>query len=281
MCAAAMTQPMPAWRHVLITGAAQGLGRALSELCARAGMTVSMLDVNAEVLAAASDALRNAGGRIQPVVCDVRDGESVRSAFEAVQISAPAPDALICCAAIGDSEWKRSFSAEVLEAVLNVNVLGIARCMEHCLPLMHAGGGGDVVLISSLLDARGYPGTASYSTAKAALRAMADSARVLLRSSGIRVVLVRPGFMRTAMTEKNAISMPGMLTPEQAAERILRGVAKAKAVISFPRWLAILAELARLLPRTLYEHIVRMGMVKDGEAEDLHYSPARTHGGVS
>jgi NAD(P)-dependent dehydrogenase (short-subunit alcohol dehydrogenase family) len=275
-----MNGKMPAWKHVLITGAAQGLGRALSMQCAAAGIRVTMMDVNQDELVSAAAQFNGYGSLIYPIVCDVRRNDLVRTAFARARKEGGPVDAVICCAAIGDSEWKRQFRAERLRNVLDVNLLGVANCIEHCLPDMHAHGGGSLLLVSSLLDARGYAGTASYSVSKAALRALADSARVLLRSSGISVILVRPGFMRTGMTAQNAISMPGMMSAQSAAQRILHGAARGKSVISFPGWLAFLAEAGRLIPRPLFDRLVRYGMIKDGEAEDLHFTPT-TEGGLS
>jgi NAD(P)-dependent dehydrogenase (short-subunit alcohol dehydrogenase family) len=274
MSAAPILKKKPPWRHVAVTGAAQGLGRALSDICAGAGISVSMIDNNVALLEDAQAVLHDAGGDVTAYPCDLRDGAAVRETMRRLCALRGTPDVLICCAAVGDSEWKRSFSAERLQGVLDVNVMGIAHCMEHALPAMHSSGGGALVLVSSLLDARGYAGTAAYSVSKAALRSMADSARVLLRSSGIRIVLVRPGFMRTAMTAANNIRMPGMVDAEDAAQRILDGVARGRTVITFPRWLAFLAELARLFPRPLFDAIARMGMRQDGEGEDLQYRPS-------
>jgi ADP-ribose pyrophosphatase YjhB (NUDIX family) len=84
--------------------------------------------------------------------------------------------------------------------------------------------------------------------------------------------------MRTALTTQNTIRMPGMLTAEEAARRILREIARGKEVIAFPRWLAVFAEAARLFPRPLYERMARAAMIRDGEAEDLHYRPRSAEG---
>ncbi|MBE0644346.1 MAG: SDR family NAD(P)-dependent oxidoreductase [Bacteroidetes bacterium] len=278
MSADSRMKSMPRWKHVVVTGAAQGLGRALTEICADAGITVSMIDHNEPLLTEARETL-TARGSVAPYCCDVSDNTQLGDVFQRIRETDGVPDAVICCAAIGDSAWKQRFEAAVLERVLRVNLLGIANCLEHCLPGMCAEGGGTFVMVSSLLDARGYPGTASYSVSKAALRAMADSARILLRASGIRVVLVRPGFMRTALTTQNTIRMPGMLSADDAARRILRDIARGKEVIAFPRWLAVFAEAARLFPRPLYERMTRAAMIRDGEAEDLHYRPRPAEGG--
>jgi len=233
-------------------------------------MKISMVDCNEAQLEETCTAIRDSGGEVRNYSCDVGNNSEVQKTFGLIRTFYGAFDAVICCAAVGDSSWKKQFKASSLQHVLNVNVLGIANCLEFCLPEMHNHGSGTVVLIGSLLDVRGYAGTASYSVSKAALRAVVDSARVLLRSSGINVVYVRPGFMRTAMTAQNSMHMPGMLTAEAAAYRILRGITRGKAVISFPRWLAAVADIARLLPRHIYERLVRRAMKMDGEAEPTY-----------
>lgn len=276
-----LMHPMPAWRHVLVTGGAQGLGRAIARQCVEVGMEVTLLDCDADTLTATVASLQAVGGCARGIVSDVGDDASVRRAFREIGESSIPPDALLCCAAVGDGRWKRTLATEYLSHVLNINLLGIARCVEHALPLLRASSTGTIVLIGSLLDARGYAGTASYSVSKAALRAMADSIRVLLRPDGIRVVLVRPGFLRTAMATGNSIAMPGMLSAEDAAARILRGVARGREVLSFPWAMALLSSIGRMLPRRMYEAAVRKAMRLDGDGDLLKrgtkHTEAREH----
>ena len=270
-----LVHSMPAWRHVLVTGGAQGLGRAIARQCVEARMEVTLIDCDADTLATTVASLQAAGGCAHGIVCDVGDDASVRRAFGDIGESSIPLDALLCCAAVGDGRWKRTLATEYLSHVLNVNLLGIARCVEHALPSLRTSSTGTIVLIGSLLDARGYAGTASYSVSKAALRAMADSIRVLLRPAGIRVVLVRPGFLRTAMATGNSIAMPGMLSAEDAAARILRGVARGREVLSFPWAMALLSSIGRMLPRRCYEAAVRSAMRLDGDGDLL--SRGATH----
>ena len=90
-----------------------------------------------------------------------------------------------------------AFSATQLAAVVDLNLIGVANCIEAVLPGMLARRAGHLVAVSSLAGYRGLPGSAAYSAAKAALTNMMESLRIDLCGTGVDVTVIAPGFVRT------------------------------------------------------------------------------------
>jgi NAD(P)-dependent dehydrogenase (short-subunit alcohol dehydrogenase family) len=254
------------WRHVLITGGAQGLGAALGHSFALAGAHVSLVDRAAETLEHTRAAISELGCSVASACCDVADRTLFQSSLATLQATHGDVDAVFFCAAIGGGSWVDGINAATLQSVVNINLLGTVNGLEHFVPRMAARGSGTLVLVSSLLDARGYPGTAAYSASKAALRSVADSTRILCASSGVRVVLVRPGFMRTGLATGNAFRMPGIRSAEEAAHIIIRRLGGRRSVITFPLWLSFIADSTRLLPRPVFDRLARWALAFEGES---------------
>jgi NAD(P)-dependent dehydrogenase (short-subunit alcohol dehydrogenase family) len=232
-----------------------------------AGTHVSLIDRNGGALERTLDTLVKSGGSVSSAICDVADRDLFRGSLAVLQAGYGEVDAVFFCAAIGGGTWKDGIDAETFRSVVGVNLLGVVNGLEYFVPRMAARGSGTLVLISSLLDARGYPGTAAYSASKAALRSVAESARVLCGSSGVRIVLIRPGFMRTGLASENDFPMPGIRSAEQAARIIIRGLRGRRAVISFPRWFSMLVDSTKFMPLPVFDYLARRALVFEEESE--------------
>jgi len=115
---------------------------------------------------------------------------------------------------------------------------------------------GHLVGISSLAAYRGLPKQAAYSASKAYLSAFLEALRVDLRSAGIAVTDIRPGYVRTPMTQGNA-SMPFAVDADTAAREIERAIRRKKAVHAFPLPTATLSRSMASLPNGLYDALAR------------------------
>jgi NAD(P)-dependent dehydrogenase (short-subunit alcohol dehydrogenase family) len=238
---------------VWITGASSGIGRALALELAGRGHPVA---ASARNLGALAELERGSAGRVRPVAADVTDREQVLSAVrQAEALIGPLAVAILNAGVARLDD--RAFRSADFEALLDVNLLGVARCIEAVLPGMLARGRGRLVLVASLAGYGGLPRTAFYGASKAALINLASSLRLDLEAHGIIVQVVNPGFVRTPMTDRNDFPMPFLLEPEEAARRIARGLASSRFEIAFPRRLALLLKLANLLPYRLYFPLVR------------------------
>lgn len=228
---------------MLITGASSGIGAALAVALAAPGRRLDLGGRNVERLAAVADRCVSAGAEVAAASVDLRDGGALRSWIAAT----PPPDLLIANAGVSGGS---AASAEIIA----VNLQAVIDTIEAILPSMQAGS--QIALMSSLAGFNGMPSAPVYCASKAAVRFYGDALRARLRSRGIAVSTICPGFVATPLTERNPFPMPLLMTPDRAAERILRGLARRRATIAFPRRLYLLARLIALLPRAITDSLL-------------------------
>lgn len=243
---------------VLITGASRGIGRALAlEYAQEKDAALALLARDAARLDDVALLCADAGARVTTHVADLRDAEASDRALIEAWDAHGGIDTVILNAGVGAPEWiaDRSDGHRTIDSVaytLEVNYLALVRAFDVFVPRMLAQGGGCIVGISSMAEVRGFPGAAGYCASKAAATSFLESARVELRRHGIRVVTVRPGFVRTELALKNEFPMPFMREPEQAARIIRRGVARGRSHIAFPWQVRVLTAVLRMVPDGIF-----------------------------
>ena len=141
------------------------------------------------------------------------------------------------------------------KAVLDINVLGMVHTFQPFIAPMRATRHGSLVGIASVAGYRGLPGAAAYSASKAAAISYLESLRVELRSSGINVVTICPGYIDTPMTARNPYAMPFLLGVDDAAKRIAKVIASGSSFAVLPWQMAIVARVLRLLPNWMYDRL--------------------------
>ncbi len=167
-------------------------------------------------------------------------------------------DIAIINSGIGIKQWMSNFKSEEFKTVIETNTFGIAHALECLIPVMIKQGYGKIAGVSSLADVRGYPGSSGYNASKAAATRLLESARVELKKYGIRVITVKPGFVRTAMTAKNEFYMPFMIETDKAARIIRKGIAKGKSVVRFTPGIILLTKAAEYAPNWLFDRALRI-----------------------
>src|SRR5262249_48943196 len=149
---------------VLITGAAQGIGRQLALQLAREDAVIAAVDLDAELLKGLEVEL--AGKRFASAVADVTDRPALFAAVKALEGGLGPVDLLIANAGIGRETSALAFQAEAIEAHVRVNLIGVANSVEAVLPGMLARHSGQLVAISSMASYRGLPRMAGYCASK-------------------------------------------------------------------------------------------------------------------
>jgi NAD(P)-dependent dehydrogenase (short-subunit alcohol dehydrogenase family) len=146
---------------------------------------------------------------------------------------------------------------QAFEDIIATNLLSMVATFEPFIAGMRQAGGGRLVGISSVAGVRGLPGAGAYSASKAAVVAYCESLRVELAATGIRVVTIAPGYIRTPMTDGNPYRMPFLMDADDFATRATRAIDRGISYIVIPWQMGVVAKLLRLLPNALYDRLSR------------------------
>jgi short-subunit dehydrogenase/catechol 2,3-dioxygenase-like lactoylglutathione lyase family enzyme len=243
----------------LVTGAAGGLGEELCRLAAEDETSLVLLDRDAEGL---SRLAADLGGGVDVATreLDLADLESVDSAIAGLVTEHPDVDLLIAAAGLDRAQSLLAFDWRQARDDFTVNSLANLVLLSHLAPAMAEHGGGHVTAIASLAGLVGMPYEAPYSGSKAALAAIAESARAELEPEGITFTAVFPGFVDTPMYRANAFKHTHALTPREAAERIYLATLARRESLYFPAHQYARVRLARLLPARLRDRMTRGAM---------------------
>jgi len=209
-------------KHIVITGAARGLGLAMAVELAAAGARIGLIDVDAESLAAAVAGLSGSGHAT--AVADITDEQAVIAAFDALEQAIGPVDGLINNAGITrdallvkarDGKIVDRMSLEAWKSVIDVNLTGVFLCGREAAARMAGRGGEGVIINISSISRAGNFGQSNYAAAKAGVASMTVTWAKELARHGIRVASISPGFMATELVAA---------MPEKARERITNNV---------------------------------------------------------
>jgi short-subunit dehydrogenase len=240
----------------VITGASSGIGWALARTLAAEGCKVGLTARRREQLSTLAGQIEKAGGTAAIAIADVAERSQAVAAIHDLAARLGPIDLLIANAGIGAPTTVEPFNVGDIEKQFRVNMLGIVYALEAVLPQMIQRRRGHVAAISSLAAYKGLPGESAYTSSKAAVNVFMDGLRVQLRSKGIAVTTICPGFVKTPMTEVNEFKMPWLLTADEAARRIVRALKRRRKVYNFPWQMAFLMKLLRWAPDWLLERMM-------------------------
>jgi short-subunit dehydrogenase len=145
---------------------------------------------------------------------------------------------------------------EVLARTFATNNVGLAATFHPFVAGMRARGSGALVGIASVAGIRGLPGHGAYCASKAGVISYCESLRGELRSSGVRVVTIAPGYVDTPLTRQNRYGMPFLMRPEDFADAASRAIAAGVSYRVIPWQMGVVAKLLRLLPNPLYDRLL-------------------------
>jgi short-subunit dehydrogenase len=242
--------------HAFITGASSGIGRSLARHFAARGTHVIVAARRQPELQSLVDEIVSAGGKADLCVLDVSAADSVSSCIHEWDQRTGGLDLVVANAGVGvvRPAHKLSWSADV-EPVLRVNIIGAFATLLAGMAVMLPRASGTLVGVSSLASMRGLPKSGAYSASKAALATFLETLRIDLQRKGLCVVDVRPGFVDTAMTQKNKMKMPLLMNVEDASRIAVEGIERGDAIVACPRALSALMSVTESIPDALYRAI--------------------------
>lgn len=206
----------------IVTGAGQGIGRAIASALAREGARVMVADFNAESGAETVDLIRQSGGDAHFIYGDVSDETSVSHMIEeTVNIWGRLDIACNSAALSRGSGPIHKFTREVFDQTLEMCLTNTWLCMKHEIAAMLESGGGAIVNISSNSSLKGQAFNTAYAAAKGGVNILTKSSAAEYGSKGIRINAVSPGVIRTPGLEKYFTEQP------KVAEQL-----KARAVLN-------------------------------------------------
>lgn len=205
-----------AGKTAFVTGGASGIGLALGQAFAQAGMKVMLADVETDALAVAVEGLRHAGGDVRGIACDVADPSSVeraaRASFEAFG------NVHVVCnnAGVAAAGGIDNISVDNWRWVIDVNLMGVLYGIRSFLPHIRAHGeGGHIVNTASMAGMNGGLGMSPYTASKFAVVGMSEGLAAQLKPHGIGVTVLCPSFVRTRIGEsgRNRLERYGEAQP--------------------------------------------------------------------
>jgi len=230
----------------LITGAGSGIGRQLALTLSAEGASIAAVDLKPEPLAALAAEL--AGKPCAWAVADVTDVTGLRSAVKDLEQRQGPIDLLIANAGIGRETSAFTFRAEDFEALIKVNLIGVANSIDAVLPGMLSRRRGHLVAISSLASYHGLPIMSGYCASKAGVNALMDGLRVELKPRGIACTTICHGWIRTPLTMNIRVPQPAMMELDEAARRIVGAIHRRRPFYAFPASTLYRLRLLRMLP---------------------------------
>ena len=218
-------------KKAFITGAGQGIGRAIALSMAREGATIGVADINIEIAEKTSEEIRSLGVRAMPIQLDVSRADDVSRAFRDFIDEMGTLDILVNNAGITRDALLLRMRDEDWDIVIDVNLKGVFLCSKEAIKIMAKNRYGKIINISSVVAFMGNPGQANYSASKAGVVGLTKTLAREYAARGIRINAIAPGFIQTAMTDalpenvkeemKKLIPLGQFGIPEDVASAVL------------------------------------------------------------
>lgn len=241
-------------KRILLTGAAGGIGRELCQELGFRGAKLCLVGRTDASIASLRHLVEEKGLDAVVVQADITQARDRTSAIQRMQLTHAGLDVLINLAGLMDFRMFSESDPAMIQQMLQINLQAPMQLTREVLPLMLAQGSGRIVNIGSMFGSIGYPGFATYSATKFALRGFSQALRRELSGSGIGVTYVSPRGVRTAFNPQavHAMAAEGMMhmdEPAWVAAHIANAIEKDRdeVYLGFPE--SFFARLNALWPR--------------------------------
>ena len=237
--------------NVFLTGASSGIGAALAREFSRQGACLGLVARRQDALAALA---RELGTPCHLYAVDVTDRAALLAAAHDFDARTGGADIVIANAGISTGVLtEHAEDLAVFDAVLATNLTAVVTTFHPFIATMRGRRSGTLVGIASVAGIRGLPGSEAYCPSKAALINYCESLRIGLRGSGIQVVTIAPGFIRTPMTADNPYPMPFLMDVDAFARQAAAAIVRGDSFRVIPWQMAWVARLLRVLPNWAFD----------------------------
>lgn len=234
-------------KTIWIIGASSGIGYALAQELSSRGAS---LILSARNLGALKILNASIGNQHSVAPFDIADQSKFTDVFASLK-DFPI-DSVIYLAAVYEQGDVANITAENAHTTIDVNLQGAFTLLREVIPFFRRRGNGQIALCGSVAGYKGLPGGQPYSATKAAIINLAESLRTEHVGTGIDIKLISPGFVKTALTDKNDFPMPMMIQPEEAARAIADGLLTTRFEVRFPALFTSIMKIVQMLPYSLY-----------------------------
>ena len=242
---------------VVLLGGTRGIGRAVARRLAERGDRVHLLGRDADELArcAADLQARTPGGTaVTTSLCDLERPESFEEAIESASAALGGFDTAVVTAGMFAAQPQLEADRAFTQRMLTVNFANTVLLCEHLRTYLLSRGGGTLCVFSSVAGDRGRKPVVLYGAAKAGLSAYLEGLDHKFRSSGLKTICVKPGFVRTGMTE-GLPEPPFAADPDQVAASAVKAIDRGTPVVYAPPIWAMVMLVIRWLPRAVMRRV--------------------------
>lgn len=243
-------------KRIWLTGASSGIGEALVWRLHALGAELIVTARRAEVLQRLVATLD--GDRVHAFAGDVTDPLAMKDIVNKVERTLGPIDIAIPNAGSHIFTVPEQFNSAEYLGLMQLNFGGMLHCIEAVLPGMLERGRGVIAPVASLAGYRGLPRAGAYGASKAAMIHFLESIRFHLEPKGLKIIIINPGFVKTPLTDKNDFRMPFLVSAEESAIYISKGIMKGRREVAFPYLFSRLLKVGRMLPAPVYERIVNL-----------------------
>lgn len=241
---------------IFITGASSGLGQALAWRFYQAGYSLALVARRTHEIQAWAEQRGLDPQRYRVYGADVAAIDSIVAAGENCLHQQGVPDVVLACAGISFGvDTARRVDLDMIARTFAVNNTGTAATFNPFLDRMVQRGSGVLVGIGSVNGIRGFAGHGANCPSKAAMISYCECLRGELRSSGVKVVTLCPGYIDTPLTRKNDYTMPFLMRPEDFAEKAFKAIESGVSYRVIPWQMGVVAKFLRVLPNGVFDRL--------------------------
>ena len=240
-----------------LLGGTKGMGRSLARLMVERGDSVALLGRGSDELdRSARDLLARgaAGVKVPAVSCDLEKPEGFRAALDEAEHALEGLDVVVVTAAVFATQDAMESDAELTRKLLTVDFANTIVFCEEARKKLLSRGGGTLCVFSSVAGDRGRKTVVLYGAAKAGLSAYLEGLDHKFRAQGLKTVCVKPGFVRTSMTE-GLKAPPFAGEPDEVAKVVLRAIDAGTPIVYAPGVWRLVMTAVKAMPRFMMRRV--------------------------